>query len=108
MQGVPYVWGGTSANGVDCSGYIYHVFKKFGHNISRQSVAGYWGSLPQTSNPQPGDLIYFQNTYKSGPSHMGIYLGGGSFIQAGDKGVAIASLSNSYWSKHFLGYTKAP
>ncbi|EJR00625.1 C40 family peptidase [Bacillus mycoides] len=108
MQGVPYVWGGSSANGVDCSGYIYHVFKKFGHNISRQSVAGYWSSLPQTSSPQPGDLIYFKDTYKAGPSHMGIYLGGGSFIQAGDKGVAIASLSNSYWSKHFLGYTKAP
>ncbi|SCM98685.1 Uncharacterized protein BWINRASL_05050 [Bacillus mycoides] len=108
MQGVPYVWGGTSANGVDCSGYIYHVFKKFGHNISRQSVAGYWSSLSQTSNPQPGDLIYFKDTYKKGPSHMGIYLGGGSFIQSGDKGVAIASLSNSYWSKHFLGYTKAP
>ncbi|MBJ7958921.1 SH3 domain-containing protein [Bacillus cereus group sp. N28] len=108
MQGVPYVWGGTSANGVDCSGYIYHVFKKFGHNISRQSVAGYWSSLPKTSSPQPGDLIYFQNTYKAGPSHMGIYLGGGSFIQAGDKGVAIASLSNSYWKSHFLGYTKAP
>lgn len=108
MQGVPYVWGGSSANGVDCSGYIYHVFKKFGHNISRQSVAGYWSSLPKTSSPQPGDLIYFQNTYKAGPSHMGIYLGGGSFIQAGDKGVAIASLSNSYWKSHFLGYTKAP
>ncbi len=108
MQGVPYVWGGTSANGVDCSGYIYHVFKKFGHNISRQSVAGYWSDLPKTSSPQPGDLIYFQNTYKAGPSHMGIYLGGGSFIQSGDKGVAIASLSNSYWKSHFLGYTKAP
>ncbi|MGE6617632.1 SH3 domain-containing protein [Bacillus mycoides] len=108
MQGVPYVWGGTSANGVDCSGYIYHVFKKFGHNISRQSVAGYWSSLPKTSTPQPGDLIYFQNTYKAGPSHMGIYLGGGSFIQSGDKGVAIASLNNSYWKSHFLGYTKAP
>ncbi|MBE7119509.1 SH3 domain-containing protein [Bacillus cereus] len=108
MQGVPYVWGGTSANGVDCSGYIYHVFKKFGHNISRQSVAGYWSSLPQTSSPQPGDLIYFKDTYKAGPSHMGIYLGGGSFIQSGDKGVAIVSLNNSYWSKHFLGYTKAP
>lgn len=108
MQGVPYVWGGTSANGVDCSGYIYHVFKKFGHNISRQSVAGYWSSLSQTSNPQPGDLIYFKDTYKKGPSHMGIYLGGGSFIQSGDKGVAIASLNNSYWKSHFLGYTKAP
>ncbi|EJR48880.1 hypothetical protein IIM_04057 [Bacillus cereus VD107] len=108
MQGVPYVWGGTSANGVDCSGYIYHVYKKFGHNISRQSVAGYWSSLPQTSSPQPGDLIYFKDTYKAGPSHMGIYLGGGSFIQAGDKGVAIVSLSNSYWKSHFLGYTKAP
>ncbi|OTY20239.1 peptidase M24 [Bacillus mycoides] len=108
MQGVPYVWGGTSANGVDCSGYIYHVFKKFGHNISRQSVAGYWSSLPQTSSPQPGDLIYFKDTYKAGPSHMGIYLGGGSFIQSGDKGVAIASLNNSYWKSHFLGYTKAP
>ncbi|MFL0402745.1 SH3 domain-containing protein [Bacillus nitratireducens] len=108
MQGVPYVWGGSSANGVDCSGYIYHVFKKFGHNISRQSVAGYWSSLPKTSSPQPGDLIYFQNTYKAGPSHMGIYLGGGSFIQSGDKGVAIVSLNNSYWKSHFLGYTKAP
>lgn len=102
MQGVPYVWGGTSANGVDCSGYIYHVFKKFGHNISRQSVAGYWGSLPQTSNPQPGDLIYFQNTYKSGPSHMGVYLGNGQFISAETDatGVRISSVSNSYWSKH--------
>ncbi|KFN01828.1 peptidoglycan endopeptidase [Bacillus clarus] len=108
MQGVPYVWGGTSANGVDCSGYIFHVYKKFGHNVSRQSVAGYWSSLPKTSNPQPGDLVYFQNTYKAGPSHMGIYLGGDSFIQAGDKGVAIVSLNNSYWKSHFLGYTKAP
>ncbi|PEI93559.1 peptidase M24 [Bacillus pseudomycoides] len=108
MQGVPYVWGGTSANGVDCSGYIFHVFNKFGHNVSRQTVAGYWSSLPKTSNPQPGDLIYFQNTYKPGPSHMGIYLGGGSFIQAGDNGVKIVSMNNSYWSSHFLGYTKAP
>ncbi|PFN23778.1 C40 family peptidase [Bacillus cereus] len=108
MQGVPYVWGGTSAKGVDCSGYIYHVYNKFGHNIGRTNVAGYWSSLPKTTNPQPGDLIYFQNTYTAGPSHMGIYLGGGSFIQAGDKGVAIASLNNSYWKSHFLGYTKAP
>lgn len=108
MEGVPYVWGGTSANGVDCSGYIYHVYNKFGHNISRQSVAGYWSSLTKTSNPQPGDLIYFQDTYKPGPSHMGIYLGGGSFIHAGGEQVQTASINNSYWKSHFLGYTKAP
>lgn len=106
MAGVPYVWGGTSANGVDCSGYIYHVYNKFGYSISRQSVAGYWSSFQHTSNPQPGDLIYFKDTYKSGPSHMGIYLGGGRFIQAGDNGVKEVSLNNSYWSSHFLGYSK--
>ncbi|MGF9964045.1 SH3 domain-containing protein [Bacillus rhizoplanae] len=106
MEGVPYVWGGTSASGVDCSGFIYHVYKKFGYSISRQSVAGYWSSFQHTSNPQPGDLIYFQNTYKSGPSHMGIYLGGGTFIQAGDNGVKVASMNGSYWSSHFLGYSK--
>ncbi len=74
------------------SGYIYHVFKKFGHNISRQSVAGYWSSLPQTSSPQPGDLIYFKDTYKAGPSLYGYLPLRRIIYQAGDKGVAIASL----------------
>ena len=66
------------------------------------------GSLPKTSSPQPGDLIYFQNTYKSWPFSHGYLPWGGSFIQAGDNGVAIDSLSKSYWKSHFLGYTKAP
>lgn len=107
LVGVPYVWGGTTPSGFDCSGFIYHVYSKFGSAFGRTSVSGYWSGLTRTSNPQPGDLIYFQNTYKPGPSHMGVYLGNGTFVQAGDNGVAISSLDNSYWKSHFLGYTKS-
>ncbi|MFD3446571.1 SH3 domain-containing protein [Microbacteriaceae bacterium 4G12] len=106
LLGVPYVWGGVKPSGFDCSGFIYHVYNKFGYSMGRTNVEGYWNSLTRTSNPQPGDIIYFKDTYRQGPSHIGIYLGGGTFIQAGDNGVAVASLNNSYWKNHFLGYSK--
>ncbi|ARX65874.1 enterotoxin EntFM [Bacillus thuringiensis] len=109
LNGSPYRPSGTTPDGFDCSGFIHYVLNETGHKGARQTVAGYWSSKTKTNNPQPGDLVYFQNTYKPGPSHMGVYLGNGQFISAETTttGVRISSVSNSYWSKHLLGYTKA-
>lgn len=102
--GVPYVWGGQSPGGFDCSGYIHYILKSQGLSSSRTNVVGYWSKAQKISNPQVGDLVFFQNTYKSGPSHIGFYLGNGDFIHAGSKGIAIDKVNSSYWKKHFLGY----
>lgn len=98
---MPYVWGSASPSngGFDCSGFISYIY-----GVGRQDVAGYWNSVSKVSSPQPGDLVFFQGTYKPGPSHIGIYVGNGQMIHAGDKGIAYASLSSSYNQKHFLGY----
>lgn len=99
--GKPYVWGSASPSngGFDCSGFISYIY-----GVGRQDVAGYWNSTTHISDPQPGDLVFFQGTYKAGPSHIGIYAGNGQMIHAGDKGIAYSDLSSSYNQKHFLGY----
>ncbi|WP_416826195.1 SH3 domain-containing protein [Ectobacillus polymachus] len=107
LEGVPYEFGGKTPNGFDCSGFIYYVYNKYGYSFGRQSANSYWNSFTRTSNPLPGDLVYFQGTYNTnGASHIGIYLGNGNFISAASNGVSVSSLSNPYWSKHFLGYTR--
>ncbi|WP_242216758.1 NlpC/P60 family protein [Bacillus cereus group sp. BfR-BA-01380] len=99
--GMPYVWGSASPSngGFDCSGFISYVY-----GVGRQDVAGYWNSTTHISDPQPGDLVFFQGTYKAGPSHIGIYAGNGQMIHAGDSGIGYSSLSSSYNQQHFLGY----
>ncbi|WP_227936244.1 C40 family peptidase [Alkalihalobacillus deserti] len=102
LKGTPYVWGGTSPVGFDCSGFIRYVFNKHGKNLPRTTTNLYQKGQA-VSNLQPGDIVFF-TTYKSGPSHAGIYLGNREFIHAGSStGVATASLNQSYWSERYLG-----
>lgn len=102
--GAPYVFGGSSPSGFDCSGFISYVYNKAGKPVGRTSAAGFYGKTKSVSSPQEGDLVFFQGTYKSGISHVGIYLGGNQFIHAGGDRVQITSLSNSYWNAHFHSY----
>ncbi len=105
--GTKYVWGGTTPSGFDCSGFIYYAFNQAGQNISRLSTDGYYNRSYYVNNPQPGDLIFFRNTYRKGISHMGIYLGNNQFIHASSSsGVTITSVNNSYWKSKFDGYKR--
>ncbi|MFV8828310.1 peptidoglycan-binding protein [Alkalihalobacterium sp. APHAB7] len=102
LIGTPYKWGGTTRAGFDCSGFLQYVYNQHGKSIPR-TTSSIWGSSTSTSSPQPGDLVFF-TTYKSGPSHVGIYLGDRQFIHAGSStGVTISSVDGSYWNSRYLG-----
>ncbi len=101
--GVPYLWGGETPSGFDCSGFVQYVFRQNGILLNRTVVTQYQhGYAVSKSNLAPGDLIFFQNTYTTGLSHIGIYIGNNQFIHASSsQGITISSLSNSYWSAHY-------
>ena len=104
QQGVPYAFGGSTPSGFDCSGLIYYAYKNAGISVSRTSAAGFYSISSPTSSPKVGDLVFFKNTYKSGISHIGLYMGSGKFVSASGTKVQISSVNESYWKSHFAGY----
>ena len=106
--GVPYMWGGESFSGVDCSGFVQAVFRHNGIELPRTADAQFEvGHRIASAGLQPGDLVFFQ-TYALGASHVGIYLGDGQFVHASSSnGVRVDSLSEDYYSSRFIGARRA-
>ncbi|MDQ6926077.1 MAG: C40 family peptidase [Candidatus Eremiobacteraeota bacterium] len=101
--GVPYSFGGTSAYGFDCSGYVQHVFALMGRSLPRTADAQYVAGQSFAGQPQAGDLVFF-HTYERGVSHVGIALGNDRFVHASSShGVMVSTLHDSYWGARYLG-----
>ena len=111
--GVPYVYGGATPSGFDCSGFVQYVYKHFGYSLPRGSNDQYRkGTAVSKSELQPGDLIFFDNGTGNPTSHVGIYIGGGKMVHSTEynygngkwvKGVQIHALSNAWYAKIYLG-----
>ena len=101
--GTPYVYGGSSRSGTDCSGFTMAVFAAFGYSLPHGASDQYYLSRRVSDRErQAGDLVFF-NTY-GGISHVGLYLGGGQFIHASSsRGVTVNSLYESYYANAYLG-----
>ena len=104
--GTPYVYGGASPSGFDCSGFVYYVLKQLGYSPYRTPADQYrQGTFVEKDDLQVGDIVFFANTYGSGLSHVGIYAGNGQFIHSPNSRstVSYSDLTSGYWSNHYYG-----
>ena len=109
--GYPYVWGGSSPKtSFDCSGFVSWVINHSGWNVGRLGAQGLCNICTPVSaaNVRPGDLVFFVGTYDTpGVSHVGIYVGDGWMIHAGNP-IGYVNLNTSYWQSHFYTYGRLP
>ncbi len=109
--GVPYVYGGASPRGFDCSGFTMYVFSVHGYNLPHSATSQWFnsGTYVEKSDLQPGDLVLFCDPAASrgkACSHVGIYIGDGQFVHASSgsgKKIQIDSLSSDYYSRYYVG-----
>jgi cell wall-associated NlpC family hydrolase len=103
--GVPYLYGGNTRKGIDCSGFVKNVYKEIGINLPRTSAQQFAFAIP-VKNPQVGDLVFFKKGNRI--DHVGIYIGNDKIIHASSskKGVTIQAMKNTSLEKMFAGYGK--
>ena len=104
--GCSYVPGSSQPGAFDCSGYTAYVHRVHGIDISHSSRDQFHqGSPVARDDLQPGDVVFFENTYRAGVSHVGMYLGKGKFIHAANRrgGVKITDLDSDYYARRYVG-----
>ena len=102
---VKYSFGANDIEGGagDCSAFTQYVFNKNGYTIGRSTREQINHGTPvEYKDLQPGDLVFFQGTYREGVSHVGIYTGGGKMVNLESDGVVIDDITTGYWNKHYM------
>ena len=111
--GAPYVWGTAGPDAFDCSGLVLWVYEQLGLQVPRTAQQQFEWAVPiEPDQLQPGDLVFYENTYPSSDrmTHVGIYVGNGTLVMATNTGdfVRQVPLSDPYWSAHFAGAGRPP
>lgn len=102
--GVPYVWGGATPAGWDCSGFVQWVCEHFGVWLPRTAAEQFSVGEP-VGQPTAGDLVFFANTDGPGITHVGIALGNGAMVNAANErvGTITSDITSGYWAQHYAG-----